>query len=194
MNKRIQNEQIYLKFEYNMPFANELKKYCGAKWQTDTKEWVFDERFEDKSNDLLLKHYGFSYRSNEKLRVEFHASNFYNSQKGQVIIKNIPFVWRQHRDSDISLRNNVIIINGEFPESAGSARYPSVFDDVDNSIILEAVIYKEFYDSLSDDDRSKIIIKENISNDKADLKNKLIKRKQEILTELVEIERQLEDL
>lgn len=194
MNKRTQDNKIYLKFEYNMPFANDLKKYCGAKWQADTKEWAFDERFEEKSNDLLLKHYGFSYRSNEKIRVEFHASDFYNSSKGQIIIKNIPFVWRQHRDGDISLRNNVIIINGEFPKSAGSAKYPSVFDNADDSIILEAVIYKEFYDSLSDDDRSKLVIKENISNDKTDLKNKLIKRKQEILMELVKIERQLEDL
>ena len=31
MNKRTQDNKIYLKFEYNMPFANELKKILWCK-------------------------------------------------------------------------------------------------------------------------------------------------------------------
>ena len=63
MQRKIENNKIYLKFGYNPNFSNALKKYCGAKWQSETQEWMFETRFEDKSNDLLLHYYGCSYRS-----------------------------------------------------------------------------------------------------------------------------------
>ena len=42
MQKRIEDDKIYLKFGYNPNFSNALKKYCGTKWQSNTKEWVFE--------------------------------------------------------------------------------------------------------------------------------------------------------
>lgn len=197
MQRQIKDDKIYLKFGYNPTFSNALKKYCGAKWQSETKEWVFENRFEDKSNDLLLLYYGFSYRSDEKIRVEFKPTDFYDTNSGIVKIKNLAMVWRDSRDSDISLRSNTVIINGNFPNSGGSMRYPSVFDsldDIDDSIVLETILYKEFYDTLSDHDKSKLIITRYFNSDNQLDKNKLIAKKQELLEQIAEIDKQLNEI
>lgn len=110
MQRRIEDDKIYLKFGYNPNFSNALKKYCGAKWQSETNEWMFDNRFEDKSNDLLLHYYGCSYRSDEKIRVEFKPTDFYDTNSGIVKIKNLMMVWRDSRDADVNLNSNTIII------------------------------------------------------------------------------------
>lgn len=197
MQRKIENNKIYLKFGYNPNFSNALKKYCGAKWQSETQEWMFETRFEDKSNDLLLHYYGCSYRSDEKIRVEFKPTDFYDTNSGVVKIKNLMMVWRDSRDSDVNLNSNTIIIKGNFPNSSGSMRYPTVFDsldDIDDSIVLETILYKEFYDTLSNLDKSKIVITKYFnSNNKLD-KNKLIAKKQELLNQIAEIDEQLNNL
>lgn len=197
MQRQIKDDKIYLKFGFNPNFSNVLKKYCEAKWQSDTEEWVFDTRFEDKSNDLLLLYYGFSYRSDEKIRVEFKPTDFYDTNSGIVKIKNIVIVWRDSRDNDVSLRSNTVIIKGNFPTSGGSMRYPRVFDsldDIDDSIVLETILYKEFYDTLSDHDKSKLIITRYFNSDNQLDKSKLIAKKQELLEQIAEIDKQLNEM
>ena len=197
MQRKIKDDKIYLKFGYNPNFSNALKKYCGAKWQSETKAWMFDHRFEDKSNDLLLHYYGFSYRSDKKIRVEFNPADFYDTNSGVVKIKNLMMVWRDSRDADVNLNSNTIIIKGNFPKSGGSMRYPTVFDsldDIDNSIVLETILYKEFYDTLSNLDKSKLIITRYFNSDNQLDKNKLIVKKQELLKQIAEIDEQLNNL
>lgn len=197
MQRRIEDDKIYLKFGYNPNFSNALKKYCGAKWQSETNEWMFDNRFEDKSNDLLLHYYGCSYRSDEKIRVEFKPTDFYDTNSGIVKIKNLMMVWRDSRDADVNLNSNTIIIKGNFPKSGGSTRYPTVFDsldDIDDSIVLETILYKEFYDTLSNLDKSKIVITKYFNSHNQPDKNKLIDKKQELLNQIAEIDAQLNNL
>ena len=197
MKRRIEDDKIYLKFGYNPNFSNALKKYCGAKWQSEAQEWMFETRFEDKSNDLLLHYYGFSYRSDEKIRVEFNPADFYDTNSGVVKIKNLMMVWRDSKDSDVNLNSNTIIIKGNFPNSGGSMRYPTVFDsldDIDDSIVLETILYKDFYDTLSNLDKSKIVITKYFNASNQPDKNKLIAKKQELLKQIAEIDDQLNNL
>lgn len=106
-------------------------------------------------------------------------------------------VWRDSRDADVNLNSNTIIIKGNFPKSGGSTRYPTVFDsldDIDDSIVLETILYKEFYDTLSNLDKSKIVITKYFNSDNKLDKNKLIAKKQELLKQIAEIDEQLNNL
>lgn len=106
-------------------------------------------------------------------------------------------VWRDSRDADVNLNSNTIIIKGNFPKSGGSTRYPKVFDsldDIDDSIVLETILYKEFYDTLSNLDKSKIVITKYFNSDNKLDKNKLIAKKQELLKQIAEIDEQLNNL
>ena len=192
MKRRIEDGKIFLSFNYNMGFAGKLKKYCGAKWKPDTKEWYFDLQFEDKSNDLLLKEYGFSYRSDERMTVTFEAWDFFDKSQGEIIINGIAIAWRKTRDSEVTLRSNTIIRDGDFPRSGGSSRYPSVFKDEEEArgkVVLESKIYKEFYDTLSDEDKSKLTIVQALSE-----RDVLLARKHQLLNELKELEEKLKNL
>lgn len=192
MQRRKDADKIYLKFGYHPDFSNALKTYCGAKWYSDAKEWVFDDRFEDKSNDLLLRYYGFSYRSDEKLRVEFNFVDFYDTTSGSVKIANLPIVWRESRDSEVCLRTHTVLLSGDFPTSGGSANHPRIFNvssDIDESIRLETVLYKEFYDTLSSLDKSKLVITKELTNQPD--KNALLAKKQELLNQIAKIDEQL---
>lgn len=188
MKRRKENGIIYLNFGYNMTFANKLKKYCGAKWKADTKEWYFDEEFEEKSNNLMLNDYGFSYRSDEKITVEMLANDFVIDRGTTTVvgINNVDLVWRESRDCDVCIANNVIILEGEFPKRGGSAKYPSVWINEEDGIVLRVELYKEFYETLEEEDKNKLKIIKELSK-----KEKLIAEKERILKELENIEREL---
>lgn len=195
MQRRKDVDKIYLKFGYHPDFSNALKTYCGAKWYADTKEWGFEDRFEDKSNDLLLRYYGFSYRSDEKIRVEFNFVDFYDTTSGSVKIANLPIVWRESRDSEVCFRTHTVLLSGDFPKSGGSVNHPRIFNvssDIDESIRLETVLYKEFYATLSSLDKSKLVITKELTNQPD--KNALLAKKQELLNQIAKIDEQLRHL
>lgn len=188
MKKRKEDGKVYLSFGYNLAFSNKLKRYCGAKWSPDTKEWYFDEEFEEKSNDLMLEKFGFSYRSDERITVKFDAGDFVIDRGPTTVVglNKIDLVWRESRDRDVTLANNVIILDGEFPKRGGSARYPSVWINKEDGIVLRVKLYKEFYDTLSEEDKAKMeVIRET------DKKEALLAKKEKLLKELEEIEREL---
>lgn len=188
MKKRKEDGQIYLSFGYNLAFSNKLKRYCGAKWNPETKEWYFDEEFEEKSNDLMLNAFGFSFRSNERILVKFNAGDFVvdRGNTTTVGVNKVDFVWREARDRDVTLANDVIILDGEFPKRGGSARYPSVWINKEDGIVLRVKLYKEFYDTLSEEDKAKMeVIRET------DRKETLLTKREELLQELEDIEKEL---
>lgn len=191
MKRRKENGKIYLNFPYNLGFSTKLKNYCGAKWNAETREWYFDEEFEDKSNDLMLEFFGSSYRSEETIKVEFRAWDFYNEIAGIVRINDVDLVWRKSRDIPVTMRSGVVIKSGEFSESGGSRLRPRVdIDEEDkDNIILIATLSKEFYDHLSDEQKGKMTVISEPSE-----KEKLLAQKERLLKELAEVEKRLNDM
>jgi|GEM_PF-1462242 hypothetical protein len=187
MKSRKENGYIYLRFPYNESFSSELKKYCGAKWKAESKEWFFSEEFEEKANDLMLRRYGYSLRESPKLIIEFSANEFYNPDTLCVSIEGYTFVYRERDYMDVSLKRNTVILKGGFPIKGGSSRYPCAkpFEDT----TLRSEITQEFWDMLSDDTRKKL--KRIDSKSEEDV---LLERKKQILAELEEINKKLENI
>nr|WP_298051095.1 hypothetical protein [uncultured Lachnoanaerobaculum sp.] len=187
MESRKENGKVYLKFGYDEKFSGGLKRYCGAKWQPETKEWYFDEEFENKANDLMLKRYGYSLRPSVKINIEFSANEFFNPDSLNVSIDGYIFV---HRDRDylpVTLKHNSVILQGGFPEKGGSSRYPSS-KPLDNTII-RAEITEELWDMLSEDTKAKI---KRI--DKKSEKEMLLEKEAQLLAELEEVRRKLRNM
>lgn len=187
MKTRRENGKIYLTLNYNPDFTGKLKRYCAAKWQPDSKEWMIDEEFEKKANELLLKEYGFKMDSEEKIQVEYMASDFYNTKTGVIEIEGIIVVKRYYRDQDVETYRDTVILEGGFPSRGGSAKYPDVSPEKGTK--LRSTLYFDFYNILSDEVKAKLTV---INDKKAPSeKEKLEARKVELEAELLAINEKL---
>lgn len=187
MESRKENGKVYLKFGYNQGFSGELKRYCGAKWQPETKEWYFDVEFEDKANDLMLRRYGYSLRPSSKLNIEFSANEFFDKDTLDIAIDGYTFVYRENESLPVTLKHNGIILQGGFPAKGGSSRYPSS-KPLDNTVI-RAEITEELWDAFSDETKTKI----KRINKKSE-KEILLEREAQLLAELEEVRRKLRNM
>lgn len=105
------------------------------------------------------------------------------------------YLWRESRDSEVCFRTHTVLLSGDFPKSGGSVNHPRIFNvssDIDESIRLETVLYKEFYATLSSLDKSKLVITKELTNQPD--KNALLKKKQELLNQIANIDAQLRHL
>lgn len=187
MESRKENGKVYLKFGYNQGFSGDLKRYCGAKWRPETKEWYFDEEFENKANDLMLRRYGYSLRPSPKLNIEFSANEFFDKDTLDIAIDGYTFVYRENDSLPVILKHGGIILQGGFPVKGGSSRYPSSkpLDDT----VIRAEITEELWNMFSDETKSKI---KRI--DKKNKKELLLEKEAMLLKELEDIRRQLKEM
>lgn len=186
MKLRKENNKLYLTIKYNPLFTDKLKRRTGAKWQPATKEWVIEEEFEDKMNNMLLKEYGFSCRESKKMKIEFIANDFSHEEyrSETISVDGFLFVKRPSRDWHPDLYHNGIILEGGFPKSGGSSAYPCV--EAFEGTKLRFEITEELYNAFSEESKNKITVVSEFNE-----KESLLKRKEELLKELAEIEEKL---
>ena len=110
---------------FNPDFVKAAKR-LGGKWSGDTKAWLFDARDRGRVEDLLASHYGYSAAASGELatvRIVLDEDNAYSKE---VYFAGRSICARRYRDAPVKTADNVVIIDGEFPASAGSVRYPAV--------------------------------------------------------------------
>lgn len=134
MNVRIQGGQVYVTSPYNERFVNAAPQ-LGGKWDRDAREWVFDARDEERVRNALAEAYGHDGRDHSgspKTDVRLDMAPFKGKRKvfgfGEVIAE------RGFRDSLPKLMSGAVVIEGRFPPSGGSRKYPAL---ASGGVILE---------------------------------------------------------
>lgn len=109
--------KLYLSADYYPP-ANPIYRKLGGKWNSVSRQWVFDARIEKELKTELQKLFGTGrlYTVHYKIVPENAPTEL--CKFGRVLAS------RRFRDAKVKLGDGVVIVNGEFPASAGSSRYP----------------------------------------------------------------------
>jgi hypothetical protein len=120
----IEGDKLSVVSPYYADFAKRAKA-LGGKWSATGKRWVFDSRIEPEVRKALLSCYGEDGSGPvECVTVRFDISEY----KHNAILDNLGRVLcqRSGRDSPVRLGDGVAIVQGGFPESGGSMKYPSI--------------------------------------------------------------------
>lgn len=117
--------KIAVSSPFNPDFVKGAKR-LGGKWSGDTKAWLFDARDRGRVEDLLASCYGYSAAASGELATVRIVLDEDNAGGKEVYFAGRSICSRRYRDVPVKTADNVVIIDGEFPASAGSMRYPAV--------------------------------------------------------------------
>jgi hypothetical protein len=93
----------------------------GGKWDAGQRAWYFDLRDEARVRDILAGEFGLDDEPLVTLRVNLDGL----ARLGDALwIAGRLIARRWSRDSRVTLGEGVIVVSGEFPESAGSGKHP----------------------------------------------------------------------
>lgn len=172
----IKNEKIYTVTPFSNGYKNKARQ-IGGKWDSAERAWVFDEKYKDLVNSILIEFYGVGIDGeSETITVEYDASEF--EEENHVMIGNLITATRYARDVPVDIKPGTVVVKGEFEGYGGSVKHPHV-NAID--VILQSEIPMAIYDSLSDD--RKALLKIPGSSEKEQLqaeKERLLKRIAEI--------------
>lgn len=110
---------------FNPDFVKGAKR-LGGKWSGDTKAWLFDARDRGRVENLLATCYGYSAAASGEVATVRIVLNEDNAGGKEVYFAGRSICSRRYRDTPVKTADNVVIIDGEFPASAGSMRNPAV--------------------------------------------------------------------
>ncbi|OZG68246.1 hypothetical protein [Bifidobacterium eulemuris] len=124
------------------PYDAECVKDCrqmGGKWDSGRRAWAFDKRDMERVERIAAKYFGYTPSSGaagegELVDVRFKAEDFYHA--GEIRVGDRRLVWRTDRDRPVHFAVGVVVVEGRFGDSGGSAKNPSVGDT--EGIVLEA--------------------------------------------------------
>ena len=108
---------------YHPDFVAGARKLNG-KWNAN--RWEFDSRDEQRVRDLMLAVYGTdgSKVPTKDIQIEItaHTNNPYFAYGREIVA-------RKTRDSRVILGDGVVVLDGDFPSSCGSSKYPALLRD-----------------------------------------------------------------
>lgn len=166
--------------EFNNMWIKEAKK-LGGKWNSSNGSWDIDLENEELVMDALLQIYGYNpSRPSVDVTIEINADDFWDGGS-ELKLGNMILAERRGRDYAVSLRNNVIVVSGDFSESGGSRNNPSIGDCTD--VKLRVKLPETLLANI--DDNQYTVIQSRSKREK------LKARKVELLAELQRIEDEL---
>ena len=118
-------DKVAVRTPFNPDFVKGAKR-LGGKWSGESKAWLFDARDRCRVEDLLATCYGYSAAPSGELATVRIVLNEDNAGEREVYFAGRSICSRRYRDTPVKTADNVIIIDGEFPASGGSVRYPAV--------------------------------------------------------------------
>ena len=162
--------KIYTTTTYNTAFIKKAKNLQG-KW--DGEHWVFDEKVESLVREVLKDIYGTDGEGyTRKVIVEIDVDKYDDTDRQDLKIGDLVIITRKTRDSEVTLKEGVIVISGGFPSRGGSTKNPRL------SAYKDTVIRVEIPETLY----AKIAECQGVSlvQDDTDLEAELIKIEEEI--------------
>lgn len=181
---------LYLTAPYN-PAANTDYKDLGARWDRDRRSWKFAARDLERVREICRSHFGYDDRPVETVDVRVTLVGSYgrgDSSTAELVMFDRVLASRGSRDARVQLGRDVILIEGEFEDSAGSVRYAAI-GDVDG-IVLEVRGVPADHPELDDEDVE--IIETEISASSAE-QTALRAEKAQLLARIAEIDAKLVD-
>lgn len=126
------NNKLHVKSDYSLDFVEGARK-LGGRWNAAQKTWDFDLRDEARVRALLIEVYGTDGEPVKTCTVQIKADKYRNCESVEFFGRSL--AWRPSRDAAVRLHPSVSVIAGGYPDSGGSAKYPSV--DFSEGTILE---------------------------------------------------------
>jgi len=118
-----ENNKLVVRSPYHPDFVTGARKLNG-KW--NDVAWLFDTRDEQRVRSLMVKVYGTDGSPVETkditVIVNAHTNNPYFDY-GRMIVE------RRGRDASVKLGDGVVILEGDFPRSCGSMKYPGLLSN-----------------------------------------------------------------
>lgn len=171
------DEKIYVKCGYSDAFIKKAKNIHG-KWEKPY--WVFDNKYKEQLNDILIDTFGESFEKIEKTEIEINLDEYIN-ESDDLYFNNICIAHRFSRDNPVHLIDSAYVVQGSFDDRGGSAKYPSV--TWEDGTIIRLIIPTSLAKDLP---KGCKLVGNN-------LKEKLLKEKEELLKRIEEIEKQLKE-
>ncbi|WP_030185976.1 helix-turn-helix domain-containing protein [Streptomyces capuensis] len=129
------------KLEVSSPYHPDmppLARGLGGRWNPANRTWAFDQRDEDRIRDMLRGIFGTDGSPVDQadlITVRWDISNYCHSKgDNELRLAGRLVASRRSRDTDVRLGENVVLISGGFPGSAGSMQYPALAPR-DNTVI-----------------------------------------------------------
>lgn len=130
---QVDGDKLFLTAPYN-PAANGSYKDLGARWDAGRKAWRFAARDIDMVRAALHRHFGYDDRPVEVVDVRINASECFDENNQAWVFGGRRIVHRPGRDEDVRLGEGVLLLEGRFPGSGGSMKYPRIDTD---EVVLE---------------------------------------------------------
>lgn len=155
------NNKLHITSEYSSDFVEGARK-LGGRWNATQKTWDFDPRDEERVRALLIDVYGTDGSPVKTCTVQIKADNYRNYDSVEFFGRSL--VWLPSRDAAVRLHPSVTVIAGGYPDSGGSAKYPSVdffegtileVKDVPLSLALDMVETRDNFTIVDDQDKLK---------------------------------------
>lgn len=130
-----EGEYTILTSPYNGKAVKRARELHG-KFDYQTKAWRFDKRDHDRVVALARDVYGYSEDPDTPtVTVRINAEDHRDADNG-VQFAGRTVAHRPGRDSRVRLADNVVVVEGHFPESSGSMKYPTALEAGDH-VVLE---------------------------------------------------------
>jgi len=124
-------------------------RVMGGKWNASQKAWVFDPRDAEAVKQTLLHVYGWD----GTYPVEILDARLHLGRRGcdtrELWMFGRLIAARLERDSTVRLGNGVVLIQGGFPGSGGSRRYPAIKPKPDTVLEIRDVTVSAFEEALA---------------------------------------------
>ena len=163
-------EKIYTTTTYNATFIKKAKNLQG-KW--DGEHWVFDEKVESLLREVLKDIYGTDGEGyTRKVIVEIDIDRYDDIDGQDLKIGDLVIITRRTRDSEVTLKEGVIVISGGFPSKGGSVKNPRL--SAYKGTVIRVEIPETLYAKIAECQGVSLV------QDNTDLEAELIKIEEEI--------------
>lgn len=126
----VKDDKIITASPYHPDFPKKARS-LGGDWSRPDETWTFDVRDEKRVRKLLKETYGYDGSETKETDLVTVRYTVTQDDENPLWIAGREVANRFGRDSQVSLGENVIVIDGEFSSSAGSRRNPRLIDSYD---------------------------------------------------------------
>ena len=118
-------DKVTVKAPYHPRFVSRAKG-LGGKWSPSKRAWEFDVRDEDAVRRLCRDVYGTDGDDNVPLVTVRYTITSVDADKQSLYKFGRLIARRRGRDIRVSLGDGVVIVEGKFAPTGGSAKYPAI--------------------------------------------------------------------
>lgn len=134
-----QSGQYALVFSPYHPDLVRESRSLNGKWQPGNQSWRFDIRDEESVRQIIREVYGTDGSAEVEVCDVQMVIDSNNGSDKQLFALGREIASRSGRDARVRLGDGVTILDGNFPPSAGSSKYPSLIRNEPVTVLVRDV-------------------------------------------------------